>query len=158
MKSAIEANDICFFPIEKDLAPIKPIVGTIKHANYNYGLPERITLFQEIPTRFRTTFGVVELFIESPTSLKHIFSTKAAEQSKQFGEKFQMLMEANNADSFVSYPELEAIVTCFAPVIHVLAVLEASSTPTMNHVLSNWEEFKCKLSVLSSGIAISSTQ
>lgn len=158
MKSTIESEIIKSSQIMKDLTVVKSVVGTVKHASLNDEMPDGYALIQEVPTRFGTVYDVVERFLKSVSTLKQLVSTKAGDSAKKIDKQLSLLITSTISDGSITYPALQAIVTCLSPLRHSQTVLEASQKPTMHHVLPIIEELKGKLRLLSSGVPIDTTQ
>lgn len=106
--------------IGKDLENVKKIVKIFKKSVYNANKPEGFDLLQEVPTRFFTTFDVVQRFLKVEKFIQGLFEAKnsATDATDKVQAAFDALLFEQQPGGSTSYPELEEIDIFFAPKLH----------------------------------------
>lgn len=158
MKTVIQSPKIKDSEIFRNLNCVKKIVSTIKHAGLNEKLPDGFAFLQEVETRFGTTYDVVKRFLKSESQISHLgLLQNDNESTKKIKDLLSSLTKVENTDGSKTFPALESIITCFAPMRHAQTELEASTRPTLIKVLPMIEDVKSKLVFLASGICSQQT-
>lgn len=136
----------------EDLEAVKKMVSTFNHTAMNDELDDGLKLIQEISTMFCTTFDVIQRFLKSKERVSLLIENRTVDAHAKVQKCLQSTEQQIDGKD-VLYPSLDAIIQCFAPIPHAQTELEAFSTPKFLKVLPMLEDFRQKITLLSSGIA-----
>lgn len=145
MKKAYD--DVSDISIRQDIENLKKLIRLFKKGGMNEKLPAGKALKQEVPTRFGTTFDMVERFLLASSDVVRIIESSDQEAAKSASEVYDAIKCINS-----TFPSFQAIVTCFAPIRHAQTLLEAAETPTIMLVLPAVEDIKRKVQMIANGV------
>lgn len=137
--------------VGKDLDRVNKIMALFKNSGFNARLPEGCALLQEVLTRFGTTFDVVTCFLKVAPIIPSALEGNMADSEVKARSIYDALSVEEAADGSRTFPALESITKCFAPLRHAQTMLEAGKTPTLTLVLPIMERVKSQLFNLKAG-------
>lgn len=110
------------------MASVKKIVSTFKHAHFNDEFRDGYKLIQKVSTRF---FDVVERFLKSEAHVRSIVSGISGDAPDKVRHAFLSIKQEIGPENMCCYSAFSAIIECFSPIRLAQTELDVSQTPTL---------------------------